>query len=64
MNTEKLIVKEIKQTTDNGEQLYYNSVLGVKGTKAEMIRIAMKHNYGGGVELIERVNNKLQYTKL
>jgi hypothetical protein len=47
MNTEKMVIVE-----RNGE--YINRVLNFKGSLEDAFDFAEKHNFGGGVEILNR----------
>lgn len=64
-NTEKLIVRK-KASGDFWEKamLYENKILGFEGTAIEAVEFARAHNFGGGVEVIEKIGNKTVFVSL
>lgn len=63
-NTEILIVSRIPQTDLKGEPIYVNHIIGFIGTLDDAVTFARKHNFGGGVEIMEMEGNKVKYIKV
>jgi hypothetical protein len=53
MNTEIFMIKEIKNYIEPSTKYYTNKITGFVGTYEDAIKYAEKHNYGGGVKIIE-----------
>jgi hypothetical protein len=62
MNTEKMVIWE--KNNKSSTPKYFNNVLGFKGSIEEAQEYAIRHNFGGGVEIARREGKRVIYTRV